>query len=200
MHFSSPRVAALAALAGLTLAAPAVAAPDRTIEISPDATGKAQKDWTGATGAGLNTSFFLGGTGPIPDGACAKDPNTMCEQTLVHVTGEGIGEGTVTFRIDNFTPASDFDLRVYESDASGEPGTDLTDPHGDVADSSPLGDADPRHTSAGDFETTPVDLGAYLDGTGGPLDQYFLVEVPYFIVAQDSYDGHVKLDTLPFVP
>jgi hypothetical protein len=197
MHISAPRAALVAALAGLGLAAPAGAATDNSVAVTPAAP---TADWTGAVGSGLNTSFFLGGTGPIPDGACAKDPNTMCESTLVHVTGDGIGAGSVKFRIDGFQPVSDFDLRVYTSDATGAPDDDLTAPHGDVADSSPLGTDDPRHSSAGDFETTIVDLGTYLDGEGGPVDQYFLVEVPYFIVAEDSYKGHVTLTTEPYVP
>ncbi|MCW2992046.1 MAG: hypothetical protein JWM73_2640 [Solirubrobacterales bacterium] len=196
MHISAPRAALAAALAGLALAAPAVAAPDRSVAIDPAAPAVS---WDGAAGTGLNTSFFLDGTAPGQTGTCAKDPNTMCETTLVHVTGDDIGAGSVKFRIDGFQPISDFDLRVYTSDETGAPGDDISDPHGDVADSSPLGTSDPRHTSAGDYETTTIDLGEYLDGAGGPLDAYFLVEVPYFIVAQDTYAGHATLTSTPFV-
>lgn len=195
MHISSLRATLVAALAGLAAASPAAADADRTVGVSPDAPSA---DWAGETGSGLNTSFFLDGTGPLA-GTCAKDPNTLCDSTLVHVTGEEIGDGLLTFRIDGFQPYSDFDLRVYESDATGEPGTDLSDPHGDVAASSPLGELDPRHTSIGDFETTEIQLGPYLDGEGGPADAYFLVEVPYFLVANDTFAGHVKLATTPFV-
>lgn len=196
MDLSVTRAALAATLAGLALAGSASAAPDRTITLTSGPV-PATADWTGATGSGLNTSYFLDGTAPGQTGTCGSvdDPQTACERTLVHLVGDAIGGGTATFRIDGFLPVSDFDLRVYASDATGEPEGDPADPTGD-SESSPLGDLDPRATSAGDYETATVALP---EGDGTPLDQYFVVLVPYFAVASDSYTGHVKLETTPYV-
>jgi hypothetical protein len=189
--------ASLAALAaGLIFAGTASAAPDRTIELT-SGPAPTTATWTGTAGTGLNTSFFLDGTAPGQKGTCGTvdDPRTACETTLVHLTGAPIGGGTATFRIDGFQPVSDFDLRVSNSDETGGPDGDPFDPTGD-SESGPLGDLDPRATSAGDFETVTVSLP---EGDGTPLDQYFVVQVPYFLVASDSYTGTVKLETTPYV-
>src|SRR5882724_9427309 len=136
MRTSFRLVTLLAAVAGLAIIVPAAsAAVDRTVSVSP-ATPKA--DWAGATTTGFNTSFFADGIGPVT-GSCGKDTQDYCEQTLVHVTGDDIGGGTATFRIDGFQPYSDFDLRVYESDETGALGTYLGAPQSDNAKTSPLG-------------------------------------------------------------
>lgn len=197
MDIISPRVAVAAALASLAVAAPAVASAPQSV--SPDSP---KADWTGPVGNGLNPSFFLDGTVPGQAGTCGSpdDPRTACDRTLVHVTGV-FGDGsTVKFRIDGFQPASDFDLRVYTADAAGTPDSYLGSPTStDTGDSSPLGKSDPRYTAAGDYENKVVDLSRYADYQTGVVDQYFLVEVPYFIVAQDGYDGHAVVDAQPFV-
>lgn len=196
MELSVSRAALAATLAGLALAGTASAAPDRTITVT-SGPAPVTADWIGAVGTGLNTSFFLDGNVPGQTGTCGSvdDPQTACETTLVHVVGDPIGSGTVTFRIDGFQPVSDFDLRAFASDETGAAEGDPADPTGD-SESGPLGALDPRATSAGDFETATIPLDG---GEGEPLDQYFLVQVPYFMVANDSYTGHVKVETTPYV-
>lgn len=195
MHNS--RSALLAALAGLAALAPSALASDAQ---SVDTT-TTKADWTGAAGNGLNTSFLLDGLAG-QKGTCGplSDLRTACDATVVHVTGI-VGEGsTVTFRIDGFLPISDFDLRVYTSDAEGNADTYLDSPTStDVSESSPLGSDDPRYTSAGDYENKVVDVAQFADAETGVIDQYFVVQVPYFLVAQDSYDGHATLAAKPFV-
>lgn len=194
MHIS--RHALLSALAGLAAFAPSALASDaQTVTVeAPKAT------WTSAPGMGVNTSFFLddiAGGGTCGD---LSDPTTACDKTLVHVKGI-VGTGsTITFRIEGFLPVSDFDLRVYDSDAEGTEGGYLDGPTStDAGEQSGLGSTDPRYTSAGDYENKEINISAYADEMTGEVDQYFLVEVPYFIVAQDSYTGVATLDAKPFV-
>lgn len=198
MHIT--RLAMLSALTGLAAMAPsALASPPQTVTSDP---AGLKADWTGPTATGLNTSYFLGGTGPIPDGSCANaEPQTACDATLVHLTGTA-GEGsTLTFRIDGFLPISDFDLRVSTANPDGSADTYLGSPtSSDVSESSPLGSDDPRYTFAGDYENKVVNVADYADPDTGAVDQYFLVEVPYFVVTSDAYTGHATLDAKPFVP
>ena len=192
MHIS--RHALLAALAGLGALAPSALAsePQSVSNATPEA------KWISPVSNGVNTSFFLDSL--IGGGECGDlaDPQTACDKTLVHVTGIAGDGSTVTFRIEGFQPVSDFDLRVYTADAEGNPDTYLGSPTGtDAGDSSPLGSDDPRYTSAGDYEykTVPVEF----DPETGEVDQTFVVVVPYFLVAQDNYDGVATLDAKPFV-
>ena len=202
MHSTSLRVALAATLAGLGLTAPALASAPQSVGNDGDSP-VLKADWTGPVANGLNTSFFLDGTVPGQTGTCGTpdDPQTACDSTLVHVTGV-YGDGSqIAFRIDGFQPVSDFDLRVYTADADGKPETYLGSPSSsDVSESSPLGDADPRYTSAGDYENKVVDLTQYADPATGVVDQTFVVEVPYFIAAQDSYSGHAVVTPQPFTP
>jgi hypothetical protein len=194
MHIS--RSALLAALVGLAALAPSALASEAQ---SVDTT-KTVADWTGPVGTGANTSFLLDGI--ATDGTCGDlaSPDTACDATVVHVTGI-VGEGsTITFRIDGFLPISDFDLRVYTADAEGNADTYLDSPTStDVSESSPLGSSDPRYTSAGDYENKVVDVAQFADAETGVIDQHFVVQVPYFLVASDSYAGHATLDAKPFV-
>jgi hypothetical protein len=202
MPISAPRLLALVALTTLCSAASASAATfDHQATLTNDAAQpKLADSWTGATSTGLNTSFFLDGTAPGQTGTCGKDPNTMCESGLVHVIATDVSGGQLTFRLDGFQPTSDFDLRVYNADAEGTPDGDSISPTGDNAGTSPLGANDPRNTGAGDFETTTIDVSSLVDDTGA-VDAYFLVQIPYFTVINDSYTLGAKLTGLtPFVP
>jgi hypothetical protein len=190
-------LASLGALAAVALAAPAAqAAPDRTVEVSP--TTNVLK-WTGASAVGLNLSWFVNRS-QYP-GTCSKDPQTYCETTLVHVTAQDVApSGRLIFRIENFKPVSDFDIRVYESDAAGGADNKIGSPVGDVAATSPAGSDDPRFTGPGDFETTAIDLSPYVSEETADVDAYFLVMVPYFTVINDTYDGKVTLEATPLPP
>ena len=202
MHISRS-LALVAAAAGLAAAAPsAMASATQTLDVTGPGTVKA--DWSGPTAMGLNPSFFLDGTAPGQKGTCdgdASSPETACDKTLVHVTGI-VGDGSsIKFRIDGFQQYSDFDLRVYESDADGTAGTYLGSPTStDTYDSSPLGGNDPRGTAAGDYEYKVVDLAQYSDPETGAIDAYFQLQIPYFIVANDKYDGHATVTATQFVP
>ena len=171
-------LAAGIATAGLALTAPLAQAAPRAVTVTP--TTKAT--WAGTPGSGLNVSWFTDSL--RPSGQCGADPQTYCDDTLVHFTSDKeLSDSALTFRMDGFQQTSDFDLRVYLSDETGEPIEYLGSPTGDAGAASPLGTSDPRNTSAGDFETKVVE-------TAQPGD-YYLVRVVYFAVANDSYKGTV---------
>ena len=169
MH--SRALTTIAVLAGLVVPAAATAAP-RAITISPDA---ATATWDGAPTPAANVSFYEGDT--TKRSACGTSPTDYCDDTLVHFTGEGpFEESQLTFGIGGYTH-SDYDLRVYTSDATGAQGDYLGDPEGDGA--GPLGAVLP--TFAGDGET----LSTFADP-----DTYFLVRVVYFSTPGDEgYKG-----------
>jgi hypothetical protein len=198
MH--TPRLLAigLAAVGIGALAPAALASPNQSV--SP---AKLKSDWTSPTATGLNTSFFLDGTAPGQKGTCGAmdNPQTACDKTLVHLTGV-VGEGSsLKFRIDGFLPVSDFDIRVYTADEKGAEETYLGSPTDtDICSSSQLGCDDPRYTGPGDYENKVVDAFQYADPETGVVDQWFAVEVPYFIVSSDAYQGHVALTATEFVP
>jgi hypothetical protein len=198
MHVSRRSLALLAALGGLACAPAAHAAADHNLSVTPAAP---TANVTGATAVGFNTSWLaheVNAKAPAP--SCGKDPSTMCETTLVHVTGDaGVGSGTITFRIDGFQQYSDFDLKTFDSNAAGDQVKNLGSPDTDPTATTPL-PVDALASAAGDFETKVVPLDDYLDGAGGPFDAYFLIAVPYFIVPNDSYKLHVTLATQPFAP
>lgn len=195
MHISRRPLALALAIIGLAPTA-ALASPDQSISDT-----KLKADWTSPVGTGFNTSYFLDGTaGQAGTCGALSDPRAACDKTLVHVTGT-VGEGSsITFRIDGFLPASDFDIRVYTSNAEGALESDLGSPTStDAEESSPLGALDPRRTSAGDYENKVVGLSEYADYETGKIDQWFAVVVPYFLVVNDKYAGHATLDAKPFV-
>jgi hypothetical protein len=185
MHASRRSLALLAALGGLACAPAAHAAADHTINLSAD---KLTDSVTGATTMGFNTSWLAYETSnKAPAPSCkAGSPDTQCETTLIHVTATNVGSGTLTLRLDGFQQYSDFDLKSFDSDATGTMIKNLGSPVSDNSKSSPLGSLDPRNTSAGDFETKTIALGGYVNEVGD-LDAYFLAAIPYFMVANDSY-------------
>lgn len=189
MHISRHPLAVLVAVAGLAAAAPAAnAAPDKTISpATPTVT------WTSAVGNGLNLTWLVN-TGPAK-GTCGTDLQNFCDVTLVHLVADHLAEGSqLKFRLDGFGPASDFDLRVYASDADKTYGAKtIASPTGDVTTTSPAGGNDPRATSAGDYETVITDVSGLIDPDTGAVDAYYLVMIPYFMVANDKYTGTVTL-------
>jgi hypothetical protein len=179
-------VAAACAVAAVALAAPAAQAAPRAVSVTPDQPSAA---WDGLPGPGLNVTWFADSLRPM--GECGADVNNYCDDTLVHFTTDDedqeITASTLKFRMEGFSH-SDFDLRVYESDETGEPITHLGSPASDNSQTSPLGANDPRNTFIGDYETVTV---------ADPLpDSYYLVRVVYFTVAPDeSYQGKVTFET-----
>jgi hypothetical protein len=77
--------------------------------------------WTGARATGHNIGFDPG----EPDATCGKTDANYCDVTLVNVApGDfyNTAAGGVEFAIGGAAPATDLDLYVYESDASGNAG------------------------------------------------------------------------------
>src|SRR3954447_23079586 len=152
MH-NARRISALLALAASALIVPAAhASPGQ--ELNP---AKPTVKWTSAAGTDLNVTWLVDSLHPT--GQCGADVYRFCDETLVHFTTPLLADGTqLKFRIENFNPvASDFDLRVYESDATGAADRYLGGATGDTATTSPLKGNDPRSTAAGDPETKVVD-------------------------------------------
>jgi hypothetical protein len=170
-------VAIVGAAVAVAMAAPAAQAAPRKATVTP--TAKAA--WNGTTAVGLNGTWFTDSL--RPSGACGKDTQNYCDDTLVHFTSTTApADSYLTFRIDGFQPVSDFDLRVYLADSTGEPIEYLGSPTGDVTKTSPAGSDDPRNTWIGDYESKTVNA---LPG------DYYLVRVVYFTVANDAYKGSV---------
>lgn len=163
----------------LVLPASAVAAPDRALTVD-DATPGAT--WRGAKTTAFNVSHFMANTTGLA--ACGKSAEAFCETSLVAAGPETTAK-RLRVRIDGFEARSDFDLRVFDSDATGKRGTLLGSAVGDIAESSVLGEADPRHTAAGDAETFEV--------TGVKPGRHVLVEVVYFSVVDDAYTATLEL-------
>ena len=192
MHTS--RLVALGlAVAGLGALAPAaVAATDHSISLTP---AKVTDTVTGATATGFNSSWLLHETSAkAPAPSCGKDPSTMCETTLVHVTAANVSGGVLTLRLDGFQPYSDFDLKSFVSDAAGDQVANLGSPKGDPTPTTGL-PVDALSTAAGDFETKQIPLDDYVDPDTNALDAYFLAVIPYFAVPSDSYKLTATLAT-----
>lgn len=170
MH--SRAIVVTAVLAGLVLPAAASAAP-RAVTVSPAAPAVT---WEGAPTPAANVTFYEGDR--TKQAACGSTPRDYCDDTLVHFTGEGpFDESGLTFRLEGFEH-SDYDLRVYTSDASGAVGDYLGDPDGDGAGIVPQ-----LPTFWGDGETL---------STSADPDSYYLVRVVYFTVpGHEGYTGKV---------
>ncbi len=164
---------ALAPLAGLIVAAvlalaPVARAADRTVDLSPPG----PTTWDGAIATGANTGYDAGSGEP-----CGKDIDTQCDTTLLHVTVPtgywDTNGGGVQVNIGDYlpNPASDFDLYVYASDASGTRGS-LIDSSGDVA-------AQPESVEI------------------PKADGYYLVQVVYFAVTASRYSAEAGFVTRP---
>jgi uncharacterized repeat protein (TIGR01451 family) len=154
---------AVTVLSILLSASIARAAPDRTGTVTPSS----PFTWDGALASGANVTYSSQTGEP-----CGKTPADYCDVTLLNVnvdpsywTTHG---GGVQISIGNYRPdtASDFDLYVYKSDASGTRGQ-LVGSSGDVA---------------GRPERTTV-----ANASG-----YYLIQVVYFAVAASQYSGRAE--------
>jgi hypothetical protein len=157
--------AVMLATAALTLPALSAAAPDRSGTVDTGA-GKVYS-WDGAMATGSNQNYVAASGAP-----CGKDPDTYCDTTLVNVdipkSYWDTHGGGVEFTTSGYSPspASDFDLYVYESNAAGKRGK-LVGTSGGVP---------------GQDEATTV-----VNASG-----YYLVQVVYFAVVQSSYKGKAE--------
>src|SRR4051794_34636307 len=107
MHATHRSLALLAAVGGLACAPAAAQAADHNFLLTPASTTASV---TGAAAVGFNTSWLAYETSSrAPAPTCkAGSPDTQCESTLIHVTADSVGGGTLTMRLDGFQPYSDF--------------------------------------------------------------------------------------------
>lgn len=154
--------AALAAALAAAVAAPAAqAAPDRTVSVS---LANNVATYEGDAALGFNVSYFDETAQPA---SCGKAPQNFCDSTLVFVDDSYTGSKKMDIVMDGFE-ISDYDLRVYKSDANGNPLAFEGYPTGHGT--SPAGTLLP--TFLGDPETKNL--------LGVKAGSYYLVDLVYF--------------------
>ena len=159
---------------------------------TPDVTAKVDAgqtySWTGSTATGLNVNYHgqFDGVHPAASGTCSDDRDTYCDTILLEfsnpLTQAEIDAGKIskkknaTVTINQFgpvpDPVTDFDLILFESDASGTRGDSL-------GQSAAWGYDD------GDSESVTTQITTTLSQPS----KFVLVEVVYFIVSNSSYKG-----------
>lgn len=139
--------------------------------------GDAPVSWQGTQATGTNTDYDFGSGEP-----CGKSPDIYCDIILLHVDLSADPDfwadkgGGVQVRLKDYMPfqTSDFDLQIFESDASGTKGRLVG--------------------SSGNFP------GLEEATTVAKADGYYLVQVVYFAVTESSYTGEVRFITRAPVP
>jgi hypothetical protein len=166
MTHGAGRAAAVVAVSicAWVFAPPALAeVPDRTVTVTPES----QPGWDGDLSTGTNTSYDSASGEPCTDSDAS--PDERCDKTLLQVqvpTGYwDTNSGGVRVNLGNYLPlvVSDFDLYIYESDASGNRGQ-LVDSSGDV----------PGMPESAEIPNA---------------DGYYLVQVVYFAVISSRYSA-----------
>jgi hypothetical protein len=157
-------VAMIVALAG---PGAAVAAPDRTFTVTTANAGANPVKWDGPVASGTNTNYDSTSGEP-----CGKTQGTYCDVTLLKVEIPGASLANLELDVFNYrpNPTSDFDVYIYESDATGKRGK--------------LVELSGEPPAIPEFISTPVKSG------------YFLVQVVYFAVVQSQYTAEVRLADL----
>lgn len=179
---------ALAAVMTMVMAGtPASAAPDRTLVVE---SGQ-RATWLGAEAQGVSNYYYwdpvgAGDVGPFESTKCTKDSTTYCEQILVEyrnpltdaekAAGKTSKVSATTIWLDGFFapggPVNDFDLLVYESDATGARG--------------------PLIASDGDMQNTTRELVSFdVVTTTLKPSKYVLIDVVYYQVVNGDYTGHL---------
>jgi hypothetical protein len=168
---------ALAGLLALGIAAPAMAAPDRTVTLTPSTTSFG---WSGAATTSISGQFWY--TSSDPAGSCHTFPGAgpapstdavdYCDETLVKLDGTGPGSLDVQLPTAGDGVVTDWDLYVYTADDAGNPGELIA-----------------SSENTGGAEDVPID-----DATAS--DNYLVVAVPYQSV-NDSFTGSVSFVPLP---
>lgn len=187
----SLRVLSLGVLVALVLATgPASAVtPARTFEHTA---GQEDTTWDGANAVGANVNYNgianCPAAAPVcpipPPRTCTATPEAYCDYTLLALTNpvpEGDTDGKLrrpaTVTITDYTlpsPASDFALTLYSSDADANRIAELgTSDNSDIPD---------------DDESVTVQVTTTLEAP----TQYILVEVAYFTSAGASYGATLK--------
>lgn len=144
-------------------------------------------DGTARTGVNPNYNGLSAQLEPVfgPARTCRETPEALCEYALVAATNpvpeddaDGRVSKSMTVTLDNFvapSPASDFALTVYETDAAGETrGAEVS-----TSDNTEVPDPD---------EQVRVTVITTRDAP----TRYFLIEVAYFSSVQGSYTGTIN--------
>ena len=163
-----------------------LAAPDHNVELTPGQ----EFTWDGTMTAGVNPNFHpwapdASAVFPVED--CSKNPHWYCDTLLVKFSnpltqaeidaliaaGQPVRKRkTATVNIGNYTtPASDYDLRVFASDANGTKGAMIAE--------------------TGELNGSPETASLTITTTPEAPDQWVLVHVGYWAAA-GTYDGSVK--------
>ena len=177
----------LVLLVTAVVAAPASAAPDRSLSMSAGE----RTDWQGASATAVTNYYYwepfgAGNVGPLTSHVCNKERTTYCEQIVLElknpVTAAEQAAGvtskleSVTIWLDSFStangPVNDFDLLVYESDANGTRGQ-LIQSDGDT------------------FNTTKELVTFDVTTDAARPSEFVLIDVVYYQVVSGSYKGHV---------
>jgi hypothetical protein len=169
------RVALLGALAVLCAAAVAIAAapPDRTTTLN---SATAETTWTGPEASG---SYDPLGDYSVEN--CSKEAESYCDNTLLKI--ESGGPVTLDVDIADYSnPESDFDLRVYKSDATGK-ATDDDEVTVSRYPENPFGVGSTGLPNGFEEGTTIEDLDP----------GYYLVVVTYYSVDGGTYTGTAKV-------
>ncbi|HET6770573.1 MAG TPA: sialidase family protein [Actinomycetota bacterium] len=151
----------LALVPVVTLSGTAQAAPDHTITLAAGS-----QSWSGAAADGANDSYNSAAGTPCPE--TPSGPSDYCEQTLLHMVPGAPSNVEVSLADD---PAQDFDLYIYNSDATATRGT--------LVDSS----ANPQ---------TLLEVAVI---SSAPDDSYYLIQVVYFqtFAALGGYDATAEI-------
>ncbi|MGH2709986.1 MAG: hypothetical protein ACRDH9_02120 [Actinomycetota bacterium] len=180
----------------LALAALLVLIPSTAKAETPDFTQKVDAGttytWQGNTALGLNVNYhgMFDGVHPTPSGTCSDDRDSYCDTILLELSnpltqaeidsGKTSKKKNVTITTTGYgpvpDPATDFDLKVFVSDAQGTKG-DL------------LGESGAWGYDDGDGTET---VTAQITTTLTEPSKFVLVEVVFFIVANSSYSGSAK--------
>ena len=154
------RLAAAATLTTLAAAAPAVAAPDRTIALDQSQT---TATWQGAAATSLNGTLWWDESDPTGScGGFGVDAVDHCDQTLVKLTGTGsldvqlpdAGDGDI----------QDWDVYVYTANPDGTAGDEIG-----FSDNAGGAEDVPIDGAAGDYLVIAVPYQAVNSGYGGAL-------------------------------
>jgi hypothetical protein len=165
------------------------------VQVTPawaaDRTGKSvlgtPYTWTTPATSGFNINYNLPPNTPLtPRGVCTRDLNTYCETLLVEfhnpLTAEEIEDGKTKRTANAILTASwtktdfpnDFDLYLYESDASGTQGAFIASDHRN-------------------YEAVIQSVGRPVVTTVEKPSVYVLLHVVYFSVVDTAYNGTATL-------
>lgn len=184
-------VAAAAALATVP-GSGAVAAPERTGSVNAGQT----YTWNGAAEVNANPFYFAQvaqqpNVDPIEQGTCSSEPHQQCDEILVKfinpLTQAEIDKGvkskfrSTTIDVNEYAPvaqATDFDLHVFASDATGANKGYFT--------------GSSTSSQSGELIGSPESLTVEIETTKDQPEVWMLIRVIRFFSPNASYKGTVS--------